>query len=210
MNGALNAVTTIVAGLGQLVGIRAGTEMPAYSVVEHFGDVEIRRYGPRLAAEAEATGEAEAARSQAFRKVAGYIFGGNTSKTSIAMTAPVAQAAKGGQTIAMTAPVAQSAAGNRVWRLQFFMPASYRLETLPVPSDPDVRIVEVPARDYAVLRFSGSRSGQAVERRAQALLSAVGASRWRAEGAPVGWFYDPPWTPPFLRRNEVSVAVASR
>ena len=101
-------VVTVVAGLGQLVGIRAGTEQPRYTVVEQVGAVEIRHYGPRLAAEAVVSGEAEAARNEGFRKVAGYIFGDNTAKASISMTAPVVQAGAS-QTISMTAPVVQTA-----------------------------------------------------------------------------------------------------
>ncbi|HEX5377981.1 MAG TPA: heme-binding protein [Phenylobacterium sp.] len=199
---------TVLSGLGQLVGVRAGTEQPRYTVVEQVGAVEIRHYGPRLAAEATVAGDAEAARNAGFRKVAGYIFGGNTAKASIAMTAPVAQSGGGrSQTIAMTAPVVQTADGG-AWRVQFIMPARYTRDTLPTPSDPDVRIVELPAQDYAVLRFSGSRSGPAVAKRTEALAEALAGQSWKATGAPVAWFYDPPWTPPFLRRNEVATPVA--
>ena len=206
----VETAVAVVAGVGQLVGIRAGTEEPPYTVVERAGAVEIRHYGPRLAAETEVTGDAMGARNAGFRKVAGYIFGGNTTKASIAMTAPVSQSGGGGgaQQIAMTAPVAQTpgaAAGS--WRIQFFMPAKYTRETLPRPNDPDVRIVEVPAQDYAVLRFSGARDGQAVAARAAALKAAVGGTPWRLAGEPVAWFYDPPWTVPFLRRNEVAAPV---
>jgi hypothetical protein len=198
---------TILSSLGQLVGVRAGTEQPRYTVVEQVGAVEIRHYGPRLAAEASVTGTAEEARNAGFRKVAGYIFGGNTAKASIAMTAPVVQGGGGrSQTIAMTAPVVQTADGG-AWRVQFIMPAHYTRATLPVPSDPGVRIVDLPAQDYAVLRFSGSRTGPAVARRTDELTRALAGKAWKASGAPVAWFYDPPWTPPFLRRNEVAAPV---
>lgn len=199
---------TILSSLGQLVGVRAGTEQPRYTVVEQVGAVEIRHYGPRIAAEARVTGSAMEARSEGFRKVAGYIFGGNTAKASIAMTAPVAQSgAARSETIAMTAPVVQAAdAGG--WRVQFIMPAKYTRQTLPTPSDPDVRLVDLPAQDYAVLRFSGSRSGAAVSKRTEELERALAGKSWSVAGEPVAWFYDPPWTPPFLRRNEVATPVA--
>jgi hypothetical protein len=198
---------TILSSLGQLVGVRAGTEQPRYTVVEQVGAVEIRHYGPRLAAEATVAGAAEQARNAGFRKVAGYIFGGNTAKASIAMTAPVVQSGAGrSQTIAMTAPVVQTADGG-AWRVQFIMPAHFTRATLPTPSDPDVRIVELPAQDYAVLRFSGSRSGPAVARRTSELNTALVGKAWKVSGQPVAWFYDPPWTPPFLRRNEVATPV---
>jgi hypothetical protein len=199
----------ILGGIGNLVGIRAGTEEPRFTVVERVGEIEIRRYGPRLAAEVQVGGPEEEARNAGFRKVAGYIFGGNTTKTSIAMTAPVAQGASGSQAIAMTAPVAQVRGDGAAWRIQFFMPAKYTLETLPAPNDPAVHIVQVPAQDYAVLRFTGSRSPPAVAAKTQALTSGLAGARWRIVGEPSAWFYDPPWTAPFLRRNEVAAPVTA-
>lgn len=198
----------ILSSIGQLVGVRAGTEQPRYTVVEQVGAVEIRHYGPRIAAEARVTGSAMEARNQGFRKVAGYIFGGNTARSSIAMTAPVTQSRSGrSETIAMTAPVVQTADGGG-WRVQFIMPAKHTRQTLPAPSDPDVRLVDLPAQDYAVLRFSGSRSGEAVSKRTKELEQALADKTWSVTGEPVAWFYDPPWTPSFLRRNEVAAPVA--
>nr|QQZ51757.1 heme-binding protein [Phenylobacterium glaciei] len=177
--------------------------------MERLGKVEIRHYGPRLAAQATVSGSATAARSAGFEAVAGYIFGANTTKASIAMTAPVAQSAAGrSQSIAMTAPVVQTADGPASWKVQFIMPARYTRETLPVPTSDKVTIVELPAQDYAVLRFSGSRSGRAVERRTGQLTQALAGQGWRVTGPPTAWFYDPPWTPSFLRRNEVAAPVA--
>ena len=199
----------VLTGVGGVVGVRAGTEEPGYAVVDRVGAVEIRRYGPRLAAETDVAGDEIAARNEGFRRVAGYIFGGNTGQTSIAMTAPVAQSS-GGRQIAMTAPVVQAGGAGGSWRIQFFMPARYTRESLPRPTDPKVRIVEVPAQDYAVLRFTGSRTPPAVAARTQALTTAMAGSRWRVTGEPAAWFYDPPWTVPFLRRNEVAAPVAPR
>lgn len=157
----LELLFTVVAGVGQLVGIRAGTEQPVYAVVEQHGAVEIRRYEPRIVAETTVEGDVMDARNEGFRRIAGYIFGGNTTKASIAMTAPVVQAAapiKGAsQTIAMTAPVVQARdAGG--WRVQFVMPARYTMANLPAPNDARVRIVQAPAQDYAVLRCCGSQA----------------------------------------------------
>jgi hypothetical protein len=199
----------MLGALGNVVGVRAGTEEPRYTVVDHVGPVEIRRYGPRLAAETEIVGDEAGARNEGFQRLASYIFGGNTGKASIAMTAPVAQS-PGGRQIAMTAPVAQARDAGGSWRIQFFMPARYTRETLPAPKDPSVRIVEVPAEDYAVLRFTGSRTPQAVAAKTQLLNAALQGGRWRTTGEPVAWFYDPPWTVPFLRRNEVAAPVAVR
>ena len=218
---------TLLAGVGQLVGIRAGTEQPPYEVVGRIGDAEIRRYAPQIAAEAVVEGPVETARNEGFRRVAGYIFGDNTAKASVAMTAPVVQgreAAGGSQPIAMTAPVVQARAGRseaiamtspvvqqpagaESWSIQFIMPSKYTLATLPQPNDPRVRLVEIPARTFAVVRFSGLGREDAVARHEKALDAALAGSSWRAVGEPVTWYYDPPWTVPFLRRNEVARPV---
>lgn len=196
------------------VGVRSGTEEPAYTVVERIGEVEIRRYGPRIAAQTVVSGSDEAARNRGFQRLANYIFGGNTARSSIAMTAPVAQVPETGArgvsaSIAMTAPVAQGPAGGDRWIIQFFMPASWTMQTLPIPRDPAVTLVELPAETYAVLRFSGLAGTRAVAARQAELDAAVQASPWTADGDPVVWFYDPPWTVPPLRRNEVAVRLAS-
>lgn len=218
---------TLLAGVGQLVGIRAGTEQPPYEVVGRVGEAEIRRYAPQIAAETLVDGPVESARNEGFRRVAGYIFGDNTTKASVAMTAPVVQsreAAGGSQSIAMTAPVVQSraarsetismtspvvqrAAGAETWSIQFIMPSKYTLATLPRPNDPRVRLVEIPARTFAVVRFSGLGRQAAVAKHEQALDAALAGSSWRASGEAVTWYYDPPWTLPFLRRNEVARPV---
>lgn len=218
---------TLLAGVGQLVGIRAGTEQPPYEVVGRVGEAEIRRYAPQIAAETLVDGPVESARNEGFRRVAGYIFGDNTTKASVAMTAPVVQsreAAGGSKSIAMTAPVVQSraarsetismtspvvqrAAGAETWSIQFIMPSRYTLATLPQPNDPRVRLVESPARTFAVVRFSGLGHQEAVAKHEQALDAALAGSSWRASGEAVTWYYDPPWTLPFLRRNEVARPV---
>jgi hypothetical protein len=201
---------TLLAGIGQLVGIRAGTEQPPYEVVGRVGDAEIRRYAPQIAAEAVVEGPVETARNEGFRRVAGYIFGDNTAKASVAMTAPVVQGREpsgGSQSIAMTAPVVQQPAGAESWSIQFIMPAKYTMATLPQPNDPRVRLVEIPARTFAVVRFSGLGRDDAVARHEKALDAALAGSSWRAVGEPVTWYYDPPWTVPFLRRNEVARPV---
>jgi hypothetical protein len=155
-----------------------------------------------------------AARSEGFRRLAGYIFGGNTTGAKVAMTAPVAQSSASGpaasQTIAMTAPVSQDRDAEGRWVVRFFMPAKYTLATLPTPNDARVRLVEVPPATMAVLRFTGSTSADAVAERQADLQAAVKDSQWQIAGPMLAWFYDPPWTIPALRRNEVAVAVSRR
>ncbi len=109
----------------------------------------------------------------------------------------------------MTAPVAQSAGKDGQWQVQFFMPAKYTRETLPRPNNSSVRIVELPAQRFAVLRFSGMAGRAAVASKTEELRAKVATRGWTVTGAPVTWFYDPPWTLPPMRRNEVALLVVS-
>lgn len=197
-------------GLGALVGIRAGTEEPKFVrealITSPAGPVEIRRYGPRIAAQTVVAGDEEMARNAGFRRLAGYIFGGNHRQTEIAMTAPVAQQS---EKIAMTAPVAQARNAEGLSVIRFFMPSKWSMELLPAPDDERVELVEVPGETYAVLRFSGDRSPQEVAAKSEELLKSLAGSGFTPQGEPMAWFYDPPWTLPFRRRNEVAVQVAT-
>jgi hypothetical protein len=187
-----------------VVGVRDGTEEPAFTVAGQVGQVEIRQYGPRIAAETVIAGDEDAALRAGFRRVAAYIFGANKTGGKIAMTAPVAQSS---ETIAMTAPVAQSRDAQGRYVVRFFMPAQYSLATLPTPNDPGVHLVEIPGETMAVLRFSGLAGVDRIATQRTALLAALQNSPWQPAGTPVTWFYDPPWTIPFFRRNEVAVPV---
>ncbi|AQA04778.1 heme-binding protein [Mycobacterium sp. MS1601] len=184
----LNKLLQVAEGLPGIVGIRIGTEEPFYLSEARVGPVEIRRYGPRIAAQTSVDGEGQDARSTGFRRLADYIFGGNNRSTSISMTAPVAQS---------------SAA------IRFFMPSKWSLDTLPEPSSGLVTLVEVPGETMAVLRFSGDRSERAVAVKTAQLLDLLRDSDFAPSGDPVAWFYDPPWTLPPLRRNEVAVPVTA-
>ena len=193
-------LSSILLGACSVVGIRSGTEEPPFSVLERIGLVEVREYGARVAAETAVDQAEVAARSEGFSRLAGYIFGRNAGSAKIAMTAPVVQ--QPGQTLAMTAPVAQDGSVIR-----FFLPVGVTVASAPRPLDDRVRIVDVPAEMVAVLRFSGSTGPDAVAARKAELMGALPATAWAAVGIPFAWFYDPPWTLPPLRRNEVAVLV---
>ena len=203
---AMSLLSAIAVTACSVVGIRTGTEEPRFSVAGHAGDAEVREYATRLAAETIVPGSAEAARGEGFRRLAGYIFGGNAGGARIAMTAPVAQSAAG-QQIAMTVPVTQAQTAEG-WAIQFYLPASLREP--PAPRDGRVRIVEAPAQTMAVLRFSGIATDSAVAAQRTRLLGLLDRSAWVPSGPAVTWFYDPPWTLPPLRRNEVAVPVTKR
>ncbi|KUI39652.1 heme-binding protein [Mycobacterium sp. GA-1199] len=187
-----------------IVGIRVGTEEPHYLATKLSGQVEIRRYGPRIAAETTVSADEDRARNIGFRRLAGYIFGGNHRDETIAMTAPVSQQSR--EKIAMTAPVAQARDGENS-TIRFYMPSKWTMDTLPTPDDENVRLVQVPGETVAVLRFTGDRSPQAVAERTRELSATLRANGIEAVGPPQSWFYDPPWTLPFRRRNEIAIPV---
>lgn len=190
-------------GACTVVGMRT-TEEPAFTVIARVGEADIRRYAPRLIAEVEVEGSEQAARNQGFRPLAAYIFGENRAAERIGMTAPVAQSA--GERIGMTAPVTQQEVqqgGGGRWRIGFLMPARYTRETLPAPRDPAIMLRELPAETVAVLRFAGLPGPEAVRAAEARLEAALAGTPWRATGPGGAWFYDPPWTIPAMRRNEV-------
>jgi hypothetical protein len=194
--------------LSTLTGIAMATEEPSYRSILQEAPFEIREYPSLIAAEVTVSGERSEAVSAGFRLLAGYIFGGNTRKQSIAMTAPVIQNESPNEKIAMTAPVMQSPdpAG---WIIRFIMPASYTLETLPTPNDPKVRLVSLPPKRLAVVRFSGLVDDNDVEQQTAVLRAFIAKQKLTASGTPSLARYDPPWTLWFLRRNEVMLEVTS-
>jgi hypothetical protein len=198
----------IIESLVSVVGIRIGTEEPGYTRRALTDTVEIRRYGPRIAAETTVVDDENHARNVGFRRLAGYIFGGNHRDQMISMTAPVSQhSTRSGEQIAMAAPVAQTAGGDRGWVIRFFMPAKWTMETLPAPNNDQVRLVTVPPETVAVLRFTGDRSPKAVAARTAELLEVLQDNDIKPTGEADAWFYDPPWTLPFRRRNEIAIPV---
>jgi hypothetical protein len=182
------------------------TEEPAFTLVKAKGEFAIRDYPGLVAAEVTVTGERKDAASKGFRLLAGYIFGGNTRRQSIAMTAPVTQQAIS-EKIAMTAPVMQTG-GNGAWVIRFIMPKGATLETLPTPNDPKVQLRQLPAQRMAVVRFSGLARQDDVDAQTEALTAFIAAEGLHASGPPSLAQYDPPWTLWFRRRNEVMIPVA--
>ncbi|WP_419757755.1 SOUL family heme-binding protein [Acidisoma sp.] len=204
---ALTLLPSLLLGACSVVGIRDAPE-PASTVIGRVGAVEIRSYAPTAAAETTVTGSELYARSIGFQRLFAYITGSNTGRHKIAMTAPVAQARA--EKIAMTAPVAQMQASAGAWTVRFFLPPTVTPATAPLPSDPRVAVVAVPARTVAVLRFSGQGTPSDVAGEGRRLDAILATSTWQADGPLVAWFYDPPWTLPPFRRNEVARQVEPR
>ncbi len=176
-------------------------EIPSYTVIEKSESIEVREYVPVIQAEVTVAGERKKAINAGFRLLADYIFGNNQPKKTIAMTAPVTQ--QKGVRIAMTAPVTQIKEED-VWKVQFTMPSSYSLETLPQPNNPKVRIITKPASRVAVIKFSGFWSNRSLKKHLAELDTYIKAHQLKIEGDPTYAFYNPPWTLPFFRRNEIS------
>lgn len=193
---------------GAAGGVVMGSEEAAYTVEKTDRDFEVRRYAPQVVAETVVDGTLEEAGNKAFRPLFNYISGANRSQGKIAMTAPVAQQREG-EKIAMTAPVGQVALSNQ-WAVSFVMPASYTMETLPEPADRNVRLRSIPARRVAAVQYTGTWSRQRYERNLARLREWMKVQGLAAAGEPVWARYNPPFTPWFLRRNEVLVPLPSR
>lgn len=185
-------------------------ERPSHTVVVKDGDREIRRYGSYIVAKTTVVGSFKEAQSKGFRILAGYIFGKNVSQQKIAMTAPVVQEPES-EKISMTAPVVLRPADTKSWTMTFSMPASYTLETLPKPIDERVVLEKTEERVVAVLTFSGLWNEEKIQEKG-AELSAWLAKHQNFEiaSAPMFAGYNPPWTLPFLRTNEVLIELKAK
>jgi hypothetical protein len=185
------------------------TEEPGFTLLEQDGSFELRQYAAYVVAETRVEAGFEDAGSVAFQRLFRYISGNNVAQQKIAMTAPVTQSGSEarGEKIAMTAPVSQVADG-RAFLVAFTLPSTYTLATAPKPRDPTIRIREVPPQLIACWRYSG-RWTLANYRESETLLrERLKARGLAARGDPVLARYNPPFTPWFLRRNEVLIPVA--
>ena len=180
---------------------------PAYTVVHRAGSIEYRQYGPHLIAETlvQAAGDFDRAGNEGFGRLFRYITGGNTGKARIAMTAPVSQAAQG-EKIAMTVPVQQVSSADG-WRIAFMLPGEYTLATAPTPTDQRIRVIEVPGRLMAVLRYSGRWTESNYTAHRDELLNNIAAAGVKVLSQPELARYNAPFSLPFLRRNEVLIEV---
>ena len=187
-------------------GSAMATEEPSYAVSLKDGYFEVRNYPALVAAEVSVSGDRAQASSEGFKLLAGYIFGGNTKKQGIAMTAPVVQTAAESEKIAMTAPVLQTGQPGG-WTVRFVMPSSYTLATLPTPNDARVRLTPMPAARMAVVQFSGLAGEDDIAEQTELLNAFVTRNRLQATDRPALARYNPPWTPWFMRRNEIMVPI---
>jgi hypothetical protein len=182
-------------------------EEPGFKVLEKDGSFELREYAQYVVAETRVEAAFEDAGSIAFQRLFSYISGDNVAQRKIAMTAPVTQSR--GEKIAMTAPVSQVADG-RAFLVAFTLPATYTLETAPRPQDSTIQIRAIPAQLIACWRYSGRWTAGNYRENEVLLRGRIKERGLIARGEPVLARYNPPFTPWFMRRNEVLIPVARR
>ena len=199
-------VGIVAAGAAAWGPIVSNVEQAQYDVVEAHGAIEIRDYPTMIVAEAEVKGEREVAINQGFRMIADYIFGNNIASEKVAMTAPVTQQAS--EKIAMTAPVTQQGSDSGNWKVHFVMPSAYTMDKLPKPKNEAVKLKEIPAKRYAVIRFSGMGNSKRLEQEQASLEAFIAEKHLKPLAAAIFAFFNPPWTLPFLRRNEVMIEIS--
>jgi len=185
---------------------RAMVEKPRYEVLQKAKAYTIRRYPPCIAARVDIDGHEEEAMNQGFRPLADYIFGNNRAQSKVAMTSPVTQEAKTSQKIAMTTPVTQESHGG-IQVVSFLMPSDYSLADLPRPNNDAVRLETLPEKTVAVLRFSWVGEDKQMRAKEAELREALARDGIEVVGTPIYARYDPPWTLPLFRRNEVMLPV---
>lgn len=213
-------LASLVLGLGLLwIKPAMAIEEPKYEVVTADTQFEVRHYAPILIAETFVEGDMDAASSKGFRLIADFIFGNNLSsdtdkKSKIAMTAPVTVEPQSSK-IAMTAPVTvepQAAESSmktaKTWRINFVMPSQYTLATIPKPKNNAVTLREVPSKYFIVHKYSGFNTASRVQAKTDEAVEWATKRSYKIIGTPQLSRYDPPWTLPMFRRNEIMIEIA--
>ncbi len=197
-------ITTILLQGCSVFGIRT-VEILNYQVLEKDGKFDIRQYEDYWVVRTEIDDEYQKSTGKAFRLLFNYISGKNKQQEKIAMTGPVIQQEKG-EKIAMTGPVIQQKKGKS-WIMEFVLPSKYNTIQPPDPLDPDVSIVKVPGYKAAAISYSGNLREEKYNTKTKELLDIVKLKGLQPIGEPFSAGYDPPWTIPFLKRNEVLIVV---
>ena len=165
-------------------------EEPSYTVVNNFKEIQIRQYQDFNLASTDISGRKETALKQGFRRLAGYIFGKNSTRQLMDMTIPV-----------------MFESNISSWRISFMLPRAYAFDALPRPDDARVFLHAQSGQNYAVIRFSGARGFENFIAKRLILEKFLTKNHCFNQGRVIYAFYNPPWTLPFLRRNEVWVEL---
>ena len=198
-------ISIVILFVFSIIGpIMSDVEQPKYKVLLSDKIIEIREYQPIIIAEVKIIGERKEAIKIGFKLLADYIFGNNQIKEKIEMTAPVQQ--QHNKVISMTKPVMQQK-HDSAWKVNFVMPSKYTIETLPKPNNRDINIKELPNKKYIVIKFSGSNSDDNIVKNEIEIKKYISQNHIKSIAEPIYAFYNPPWTLPFLRRNEIMIEI---
>ena len=180
------------------------TEEPSYRVTLQAEPFEIRQYAPLIVAQVEVPGDLSEASSAGFRLIANYIFGNNIAVRDggLNMAEPVPEK------IAMTIPViAEDRGDKKTWLIQFVMPKQYTLDTLPKPNNPQVKLLAMGSQKIAVIRFTGFITDDKVQEKTAELMAWIKSRNELPLGNPRLARYNPPWSIPWMRRNEILIPI---
>ena len=197
-------VATSLVGALATGPIMSNVETPSYKVIQSKGKIEVREFDPMVIAEVQVVGRRKDAISSGFKLLADYIFGNNISQENIDTTATIQRPAS--EKIAMTAPVQQQLANNS-WLVSFVMPSEYNLEDLPKPKNVEVKLKNVPVKRFVTIQFSGTSSDENLAKHKKLLVEFIKTNSISVTGTSKYAFYNPPWTLPLMRRNEVMFEV---
>lgn len=178
--------------------VMRNVKIPTYRVMNQQGNIEIRQYDPMIIAEVTLTGERNDTINRGFRVLAAYIFGENTRSNSNGA---------GSEKIAMTAPVMHQRANNQTWQVRFIMPKQYSLNTLPKPTTENIKLIGLDKENFVVIRYSGSWSEKRTQKQLEQLIQFIKDNKIYVVDSPIYAYYNPPFTLPFLRRNEIMFKI---
>lgn len=203
----LLTAVTIVGFVGFSVSTQA-IEKPHYETLYQDGKIEYRLYAPYVVAQTTVAAGSSYGRAatKGFMRLFDYISGDNTSTNSITMTAPVQQKSVS-EKIDMTAPVQQSIAGDNGWAIAFMLPGEYSLDTAPKPNNELVTLRQIPSRLMAVITYSGRWTQRNFDKYSERLKTSVENAGIDVLSTAESAVYNPPFTPPFMRRNEIQIKV---
>lgn len=197
-------VVVLVFGAAMIGPIMSNVEVPAYKIVKKEQNIEIRQYPPLIIAEVKTAGSRQDAIGDGFRILADFIFGNNEGEKQLSMNGPITQ--QEGIKIAMTAPVQQEQTDTE-WAISFIMPSKFSIDTIPNPINDRIKIIQIPSKRYAVITFSGRSTEANLTKHTNELEIYMNGSSYSKVGNAKYAFYNPPWTLPFLRRNEVQFEI---
>ena len=193
-------LSVLAVGAAMIGPIMSNVEVPAYKILKKEQNIEIRQYPPLIIAEVKTAGSRQASISDGFRILADFIFGNNEGEKQLSMNGPIRQ--QEGIKIAMTAPVQQEKT-DAEWAISFIMPSKFSIDTIPNPINDRIKIIQIPSKRYAVVTFSGRSTEENLTTHTNELEKYIYGSNYSKAGNAKYAFYNPPWTLPFLRRNEI-------